>query len=252
MLSKLAHPEKTQPIAVSPNTGYSSWFNVWKTTQTDEAPTTNIPDTKETPTDSSTDTFSDINVSDNEIFKLSEDDEHKNEQSTTSEEENEEEEEEEEEKKNVEEPNDTKNSKHDKYLGSKKTLFDDDDFPYNYSLLHEDIIKPTSVFCSKKFNNIINYWNKSSDVFKVYSIGLASIYFNIAEYVAIYTLTYAFLSKTTKSKEALLMEKWLSSIDTRNKNNYPTVDDEPVQADYHEETCDADAEESSDAGAASD
>ncbi len=47
------------------------------------------------------------------------------------------------------------------------------------------------------------------------------------------------------------MEKWLASIDTRNKKP-TTIDDEPVQADYHEETCDADAEESSDAGAASD
>lgn len=248
MLSKPAQPEKTPSIAVSP--GYSSWFNVWKTTQNNKDTTNNTPDTKEIPI-VTPDNLSDINISDNEIFKLSEDDEHE----TTSEKDLKNDDDDNENNQNNEEeenlPNDSAHFKRDKYLGSKKVFFDDDDFPYNYSLLHEDIIKPTSLFCLKKFNNIVNYWNKSSDVFKIYSIGITSIYFNVAEYVAIYTLIYAFLSKTTKSKEALLMEKWLKSVDTRNKK--PINDgDEPVQADFHDDTCYADTEESSDAGASSD
>jgi len=47
------------------------------------------------------------------------------------------------------------------------------------------------------------------------------------------------------------MEKWLKSVDTRNKKP-TTIDDEPIQADFHDDTCYADTEESSDAGASSD
>ena len=59
MLSKLAKEQdnapdaETAPLSVSPNTGYSSWFNVWNSTK-------NV----EVENDSSTDS------SDNEIFKI--------------------------------------------------------------------------------------------------------------------------------------------------------------------------------------
>lgn len=200
MLSKFAKEQndiKTKSISVSPNSGYSSWFNVWNTQKND----TNTPDF-------------DSDTSDNEIFKLSEDENNKfpvNIEKSPNEER----------ERETETETDTDNEETiDKYLGSKKCLIDDNKLPYNYSLLYEDINKTKSI-CQKIVNDNIQKWNNTSEAFKLYVISIGSMYLGIAEPVALFTITYCFLSKFDE------------------KNNI-----EPLSDFDEEETCDADNDSS--------
>lgn len=195
MLSKLAQPEKKQELSVSPTTGYSSWFNVWNSKTTPENETSN-------------------DSSDNEIFKLSEDEDNKLPVDIEKKTDEEEETETETETDNEETP--------DKYLGSKRCMINDNELPYNinYDLLYEDINRTKSI-CKKIVNGNIQKWNDSSDAFKIWAVAITSIYLGIAEPVALFTITYCFMSKFHEN------------------NNI-----EPLSDFDEEETCDADNDSS--------
>ena len=126
------------------------------------------------------------------------------------------------------------NSEHvtayDKYLGSKRCMIDDNELPYNYSLLYEDINRTKSI-CNKMVSDNIQRWNNSSDAFKIYAVAISSIYLGIAEPVALFFVTY------------VLMDKFVLDEKTHNERF------SPVRFESSNEAETADNEESSDCAA---
>lgn len=164
---------KTPPISVSPSTGYASWFTIWNTKKEQKQEEDNKSDTSEI-----------FQLSEDETSKLPvdiENSEHENQDTETD-------------NSDDESSNSEELVYRDKYLGSKRCMINDNELPYNYSLLYRDIKKTKSI-CEKIVNNNIQKWNNTSEAFKLYVISVGSMYLGIAEPVALFTITYCFLSK---------------------------------------------------------
>ena len=181
MLSKFAKEQdintttkdtKTPPISVSPSTGYASWFTIWNTKKEQKQEEDNKSDTSEI-----------FQLSEDETSKLPvdiENSEHENQDTETD-------------NSDDESSNSEELVYRDKYLGSKRCMINDNELPYNYSLLYRDIKKTKSI-CEKIVNNNIQKWNNTSEAFKLYVISVGSMYLGIAEPVALFTITLSIYS----------------------------------------------------------
>ncbi len=214
MLSKFAKEQDikpNEPISVSPTTGYTSWFTIWNTKKEEK---------EEKEEDNKSDTSEIFKLSEDETSKLPVDIEVSDYEMKDTDTENSDDE--------------SCNSEHvtayDKYLGSKRCMIDDNELPYNYSLLYEDINKTKSI-CNKMVSDNIQRWNNSSDAFKIYAVAISSIYFGIAEPVALFFITY------------VLMDKFVLDEKTHNERF------SPVRFESSNEAETADNEESSDCAA---
>ena len=212
MLSKFAKEQDikpNEPISVSPTTGYTSWFTIWNTKKEEKE--------KEKEEDNKSDTSEIFKLSEDETSKLPVDIEVSDYEMKDTDTENSDDE--------------SCNSEHvtayDKYLGSKRCMIDDNELPYNYSLLYEEINKTKSI-CNKIVNDNIQRWNNSSDAFKIYAVAISSIYLGIAEPVAMFFVTYAFMDKFVlderKARERFSPVRYNSSNEAETADNEESSD----------------------------